>query len=153
VLLLALTVVMVSGCQARETAESPKTAQTGATTKAADAPAEKVGAPLTITPDPGSLALKDPLAEATINVSDGVDEKEAQVAGAYYLRAFRENKLGGAFGATAEAYTLLNQVKVRGEWLLTYSRTTVDGQSADAYAVTVALDAKTGKQLRITEAP
>jgi len=54
---------------------------------------------------------------------------------------------------TPEAYELLNQVTFQGEWLLTYSRTTVDGESADAYAATVVVDAKTGAQLRVTEAP
>lgn len=155
-LLLALTTatVAVSGCQA---AKPEQAAQTESASKTVPQPAEKVAEkvaePIVITPDPGPLATKDPIAESTISVKDGVSEKEAQVAGAYYLRALREKRLGDKYGTTSEAYTLLNQVKFTGEWLLTYSRTTVDGKSADAYAATVVVDTKTGKQLRATEAP
>lgn len=161
-LLLALTMATVSGCQ---TAKPDQAAQTGGASKTvpqpaekpaekvAEKPAEKPAEPIVITPDPGPLATEDPIAESTISVKDGVSEKEAQVAGAYYLRALREKRLGDKYGTTSEAYTLLNQVKFTGEWLLTYSRTTVDGKPADAYAATIALDSKTGKQLRATEAP
>jgi hypothetical protein len=149
-LLLTLTTVAVSGCQ---TAKPQQAARPESTTKAVTQAAEKVANPIVITPDPGPLATKDPLAESTISVKDGVDEKEARVAGGYYLRAHRENTLGAKYGTTSEAYTLLNQVKLRGEWLLTYSRTTVDGKSAGAYAATIVVDTKTGKLLRVTEAP
>jgi hypothetical protein len=152
-LLLALTMAAVTGCQAAK----PEAAQTKSTPKTATQPAEKVAEkvadPIVITPDPGPLSTKDPIAESTIDAKDGVSEKEAQVAGGYYLRALREKRQGAKYGTTSEAYTLLNQVKLRGEWLLTYSRTTVDGKSADAYAATVVVDTKTGKQLRVTEAP
>ena len=150
VFLLALTMVAVSGCQA---AKPEQVAQTGTAAKTVTKAAEKVANPIIITPNPGPLATKDPIAESTISVKDGVDEKEAQVAGGYYLRTHREKALGAKYGTASEAYTLLNQVKLRGEWLLTYSRTTVDGKSADAYAATIVVDAKTGKLLRVTEAP
>jgi hypothetical protein len=153
-LLLALTAVAVSGCQAAKPEQAAQTESTPKTaTQPAEKAAEKVASPIVITPDPGPLATKDPIAESTISVKDGVSEKEAQVAGGYYLRALREKRLGATYGTTSEAYTLLNQVKLRGEWLLTYSRTTVDGKSADAYAATIVVDTKTGKQLRVTEAP
>jgi hypothetical protein len=150
VLLFALTTTAVSGCQA---AKPQQPAQTESAAKPAAKPAEKVADPIVITPDPGPRALKDPIAESTISVTDGVDEKEAQIAGGYYLRAHREKTLGAGYGTTSEAYTLLNQVKMRGEWLLTYSRTTVDGKPADAYAATIVVDTRNGKLLRVTEAP
>jgi len=150
---LLLSLALVTGCQAdkpEQDAKSPE--QTSQAESPADT-AKKVENPITITPDPGPSALADPIAAAAVEVGDGVDEQEAKILGGYYLRVHREKTLGDAYGDTAEAYELLNQVTFQGEWLLTYSRTTVDGEPADAYAVTVAMDAKTGTQLRVTEAP
>jgi hypothetical protein len=147
-LLLVLAMALVAGCGQAATSEKP--AAKAETTKPA---AEKVDNPITITPDPGPLALKDPATEATIDTADGVDQAEAAIVGGFYLRALRQSKLADAFGTKAEAFALLNQVKVAQEWLLTYSRTTVNGQPAEAYAATICVDTKTGKQTRYTEAP
>lgn len=147
-LLLALSVALVSGCGA--TKPEPTVSTTGSSTQGAASsttkPAEKIADPITITPDPGPLG-------SGINAKDGVDKQEAQVVGASSLVALREKRLGDAYGANTEEYTLLNQVKVQGEWLLTYSRTTVDKQPSDAYAATIVVDTKSGKQIRVTEAP
>ncbi len=150
-LALILSLAVMSGCQSTAPDDAAKTA----TTKPVDKTAEKVGEPIVITPDPGAIeaAIPDAGVESTIDTSDGVSEQEAQVVGAYYLRAIRQERLGAEYGTSSEAYTLLNQVKVMSEWLLTYSRTTIDGDPADAYAATIVVDTATGKQLRYTEAP
>jgi len=150
---LVLSFAFMTGCQADKPEQTADSSEQSAEDQGAVEAAEKVENPISITPDPGPLALKDPIAEATVDVSDGVDELEAPILGGYYLRAHRETTLGDAYGETAEAFELLNQVTFQGRWLLTYSRTTVDGEPADAYAATVVLDAQTGKQLEITEAP
>ncbi len=150
-LALILSLALMFGCQSTAPDDAAKTG----TTESAGKTAEKVGEPVVITPDPGAIEATIPEAgaESTIDASDGVSEQEAQVVGAYYLRALRQERLGAEFGTTSEAFALLNQVKVQSEWLLTYSRTTVDGESADAYAATIVVDTTTGKQTRFTEAP
>jgi len=151
-LLLVLVLALMSGCQG---GTSEETAKIGAATESTDKVAEKVGEPVVITPDPGAIeaTIPDAGAESVIDASDGVSEKEAQVVGAYYLRALRQERLGAGYGDTSEAFSMLNQVRVMSEWLLTYSRTTIDGEPADAYAATIVVDSNTGKQLRFTEAP
>lgn len=152
VLALILSLALMSGCQSA----APNDAATpDATTESAEKTDGNVGEPVVITPDPGAIEATVPEAgaESTIDAGDGVSEQEAQVVGAYYLRAVRQERLGAEYGKTSEAFTLLNQVQVMNEWLLTYSRTTVDGESADAYAATIVVDTATGKQLRYTEAP
>jgi len=147
-LLLALSLLLVGGC-GQSDASQPSEPKPAA--QPAEKPAEKSATPVVITPDPGPAALKEP--SESIDASDGVDEAEAQVVGAYYLRALREERLGAEFGNATEEFAMLNQVKLQGEWFLTYSRTTVNGESADAYAATIVIDAKTGKQSKVTEAP
>jgi len=150
---LILSMTLLAGCGADKPAD---TSQNQGSTQAAEKPAEAVGEPVTITPDPGELGSKD-LAGASpvtlIDATDGVDETEAQIVGSQYLRALRAERLGADYGKTAEAFTLLNTSKLMGEVLLTYSRTTVDGAAADAYAATIVLNEKTGEQVRVTEAP
>jgi hypothetical protein len=125
---------MVSGCQSAEKAvPATKTEQA----KAAAEPAKNIANPITITPGVSSPGSK-------VDAKGGISKQEAQIAGARYLVALRKARLGDRFGATSEEYTLLNQVEMRGEWLLTYSRTTV---------ATIFIDAKSGKQRRVTEAP
>lgn len=150
---LLVSLALVTGCQADKPAQDVKQPEQSSQAEVAVETAEKVENPITITPDPGPSALADPIAGGAVEVGDGVDEQEAKILGGYYLRVHREKTLGDAYGETAEAYELLNQVTFQGEWLLTYSRTTVDGASANAYAATVVVDAKTGAQLRVTEAP
>lgn len=151
-LVLALSMTFMFGCQGAKPEVGAGATSTG---QSSEKPTEKVGEPVVITPDPGPLAAIESGkgAESMIDATDGVDEKEAAVVGAYYLRAHLEAKLADAYGDTSEAYTLLNQVKVMSEWLLTYSRTSVDGKPADAYAATIVVDTKSGKMLRVTEAP
>jgi hypothetical protein len=151
---LVLLTTALSGCQSAKPEQATK-AQVVAEQPPVTQPAEKTDTPITITPAPGGSASAKPGAspESLVDATDGVDEKEAQIVGAQYLRALREQKLGANFGSSTEAYSLANQVKVQGEWLLTYSRTSVGGQPSDAYAATIALDSKTGKQTRVTEAP
>jgi hypothetical protein len=145
-LLCVLSIAMISGCQSAETpAQTTKTTQTAQTETAAGT-TKSIADPITITPDPSSLGSK-------VSAKGGISKNEAQIAGAEGLIALRKDKLGDSFGTSSEEYTLLNQVQVMGEWLLTYSRTTVNKAPADAYAATIVLDSKTGKQLRVTEAP
>lgn len=145
-LLCALSIALVSGCQSAE--KPAQDAQPGkvAQTETAAKTIQNLADPITITPDPSALGSK-------VDAKGGISKDEAQIAGAADLIALRKAKLGDGYGATSEEYTLLNQVKVMGEWLLTYSRTTVDKAPADAYAATIVIDTKTGKQLRVTEAP
>jgi hypothetical protein len=152
-LALILSVAVVAGCGSKSAAPqttgasgSVQPAQTSQP-QSAPATAQKSATPVVITPDPGSL-------DAAVDPKGGISKEQALVAGAKGLIALRQKRLGAQYGASTEEFTLYNEVKVRDEWLLTYMRATIDGKaSTNAYASTIVISAKTGKQTRFTEAP
>ncbi|NTU71196.1 MAG: hypothetical protein HGB10_05190 [Coriobacteriia bacterium] len=150
VVLLAASVAVVAGCGSGAStmpSQSQDSTQTQPSEQAqVDSPvAEKIADPITITPKPKPVPPS--VAEG------GISKVEAQALGGEMLVAHRKKTMGDAYGTSSEEYSLVNQVAFQGEWLLTYSRMTVNNEPSEAYAVTIAIDAKNGKQLRLTEAP